>query len=381
MKTVRKISLLILGFVFFIAGVLKLMDPVGAGLVVEEYLKFLHLGFLAFWAKPVAVGLALLESVLGAMMLTGVWKKISALLSAPLIAGFTILTAILWILNPPMDCGCFGEAIHLTHAQSFLKNVVLCGLWAAAYLPFSSLTTEKPIKKVSFAIASLSLVAFMVYSLLNIPLVDFTPYEVGTELVKTEDPELDAPTRMLVYERDGKEGAFFENILPDSTWKFVREEVYVRNLPLYTDGEQPLSFCDSEGNYCDSLATSGTVAIVSVHSPEKLSERDRKRIALFIGAANSDGFPVIELEAAEARPGVYSADRRTLLTLNRSNGGVTVVIDGQIVGKWSCRHIMAPDLNTLAERDSSESALEQASSGRLKLQGFLLYSVAVMLLL
>ena len=35
------------GVVFFIGGILKLMDPVGAGLVIKEYLDFLHLGFMS----------------------------------------------------------------------------------------------------------------------------------------------------------------------------------------------------------------------------------------------------------------------------------------------------------------------------------------------
>ena len=42
------------GFVFFISGILKLMDPVGAGLVMKEYLDFLHIGFLSGIAKHLA---------------------------------------------------------------------------------------------------------------------------------------------------------------------------------------------------------------------------------------------------------------------------------------------------------------------------------------
>ena len=38
----------IVGFVFFVSGFLKLMDPVGAGLVVDEYYSFMHIGFLTF---------------------------------------------------------------------------------------------------------------------------------------------------------------------------------------------------------------------------------------------------------------------------------------------------------------------------------------------
>ena len=53
MKAVKRICAFIIGLVLFIAGLLKLMDPVGAGLVVEEYFKFLHLGFLIPVSKAV----------------------------------------------------------------------------------------------------------------------------------------------------------------------------------------------------------------------------------------------------------------------------------------------------------------------------------------
>ena len=41
----------ITGLTFFISGLVKLMDPVGAGLVMKEYYDFLHIGFMAFSAK------------------------------------------------------------------------------------------------------------------------------------------------------------------------------------------------------------------------------------------------------------------------------------------------------------------------------------------
>ena len=42
------------GIVFFVGGILKLMDPVGAGLVMKEYFDFLHIGFLDGAAKYIA---------------------------------------------------------------------------------------------------------------------------------------------------------------------------------------------------------------------------------------------------------------------------------------------------------------------------------------
>ena len=50
----------ITGFVFFISGILKLMDPVGTGLIIKEYLDFMHLGFLDPAAKVFGAVLALI---------------------------------------------------------------------------------------------------------------------------------------------------------------------------------------------------------------------------------------------------------------------------------------------------------------------------------
>lgn len=133
MNGFKRICAAVLGSVLFIAGVLKLMDPVGAQLIVQEYLKFFHLNFLGFASGVLALLFAFFEAVLGAALIAGVWRRVVALITLALLGIFTIVTAILWIANPVMDCGCFGEAIHLEHWQSFVKNIILLGLWAIAF--------------------------------------------------------------------------------------------------------------------------------------------------------------------------------------------------------------------------------------------------------
>lgn len=69
MRALRRISAAVVGSVFFLAAILKLMDPVGAGLVVEEYFKFLHLWFMMPFARVVGIVMAMVEAVLGAAMI------------------------------------------------------------------------------------------------------------------------------------------------------------------------------------------------------------------------------------------------------------------------------------------------------------------------
>ena len=121
----RRLCAFIIGLVFLLAGIFKLLDPVGASLVVEEYYRFLHLGFMLPTAKVVSVALALLEALLGAALISGVWRKTVTFVTTLLIILFTILTFFLAIFNPTMDCGCFGEVIHLSNLQTFLKNLIL----------------------------------------------------------------------------------------------------------------------------------------------------------------------------------------------------------------------------------------------------------------
>ncbi len=340
MRTVKRISAVVIGFVFFFAGLFKLMDPVGAELVVEEYFKFLHLGFMRPLSGFVGSAGAILETILGAALITGVWRQIIGTVTLAVLGFFTVLTAITLIFNPSMDCGCFGEAIHLTHLQSFVKNLVLLVLWAVAFVPLNLQEPTRKVKYVSFAIAGISVCLFFLYSSLSIPLIDFTDYKPGAEL-----------------------------------------------------SESGLSFSDASGEYADSLSLGERVLVASVYEPAKLSEHKWQKISALIEQASAAGFtPLVltasypeeisELAGPELLQYTYFADRKALLTLNRSNGGATYIADGQIVAKWSInRPPTAEKLASLAGTNPTESLITENNGPKLKLQAFLLYVFAVMLLL
>lgn len=379
----------ITGLVFFIGGILKLMDPVGAGLVMGEYLDFLHIGFLGFAAKPLGTAFALAETVIGAGLITGVWRRMMGMAAMAFQAFFTLLTLALVTFNPEMDCGCFGEAVHLTHMQTFLKNIVLCALLAAYYFPAKMLGIPQKRKYVSFGIVTVSVLAFMIYSWMYIPLVDFTDYKPAAALKSGHafpDDE-DMFDAVFVYEKDGQEESFDLGHLPDSTWTFVRTETVMKEG--YTDEDLiDLSFYDKDGTYMDETASEGRVMVVSVYDTD-IKARKWNRIARFIRNAEEVGFKTILLVASEVETGdrelderMYIADYKTLLAMNRSNGGVTYFSNGYLVRKWSERS--APDLEDLSDiydDDETETIIYHDTKGSLGFQGFLLYVFAVMLLL
>ena len=78
----------------------------------------------------------------------------------------------------------------------------------------------------------------------------------------------------------------------------------------------------------------------------------------------------------------YFSDYKTLITLNRSNAGVTFFSDGYLIRKWARR--AAPDYEELHETAATaetETLIGHSTHGSLTFQAFLLYVFAVMLLM
>ena len=365
------------GFVFFISGILKLMDPVGASLVMKEYFHFLHIGFMDFSAMTAGIFFSFAECTIGAGLITGVWRRVVAPVSIGFQSLFTLITLLLVVFNPKMDCGCFGEAIHLTHAETFTKNLILLALLLIYYIPARHLGETRKKKYVSFGIVTVSVIAFAVYSLLYLPLNDYTDYHAGVSL-KGETSAADAYQAVFTYEKDGVQEKFTIDNLPDNSWTFVSTETVMSDEA--TGDIAILSFHDEDGVYADSLALKGKVIVISVYDTD-LKEKDTQKIAAFMKRAEEAGFKPLLLSSSEMELPHYIADYKTLVTLNRSNGGATYINDGFIAGKWAKKSLPTQDeLAKISQEDVTESIIGNSRSS-LAFQGFLLYVFAVMLLL
>ena len=343
----RRHIAVILGVVFLVSGILKLWDPVGTMLIVTEYFRFFQLNFLIPAAKVVGVALSLTECAVGIGLITGVLRRTSALVCSGLLTLFTILTLVIWIKNPEMDCGCFGQAIHLTHAQSFWKNVILLVLAAVAFLPFKEFGAPQGHKRVAACVALAAIVLATVYSNTHLPVVDFTAFNWGSQLFASLDDNAD--------------------------------ESDFRRAPI-------LSFRDTAGVYQDELAAEGRVVVFSVYDAanadwSRLEQDFREAGAtpvqpLLLVSATPD-----EMATCALSPDIvpYYSDYKTLITLNRSNGGGSYFYQGELVHKWAAAHFPDSFSEDVAE-DPVALSNRHVTRRRLTAQGFCVALLAIFLL-
>lgn len=332
----------IIGLVFFLSSILKLMDPTGTALIVDSYLANLNLEFLRPFSKFVAEGLSLMEAVISLALLTGVCRVFFAFLSTAIILFFTLLSVWLTVYDPQMSCGCFGEAIELTHTQTLVKNLILLACCFPAFFPYCRLGSPRKRRVAAFFIALAVMSYFAVYSLLNVPLVDFTEF---------------APSHTIVSDNS----------------RYVPSDEYPM-LPVW----------DEQGEDASSAVLEGNVAVLSFYNAAKTGRHDISAAASFAQDAINAGYNVVALSTAMLDiPGVecYISDYKKLITLNRSNGGATLIQDGYIIGKTSAfSYPSFEELEDLTSEISAEAYIKEASARLFKLQGFIFFFLAVLIL-
>ena len=385
----RRFAAGLVGIVLLASGLLKIMDPVGTMLIVTEYLKFFHIGFLIPAAKGLGIALSLFEAFTGIALITGVFRKVTAWVATGLLAFFTVVTLVLWIKNPAMDCGCFGEAVHLTHAQSFWKNVVLLLLALWAFLPYGDFGKTPVRKFVSAGIAAVSVIYAAIYCNTHLPLIDHTDFRVGAELMASLEDDIVADNHYReerTYVKDGQEGRFLPGYYPGEDWTLVKTDTVFVESPMAQEKFPILSFRDMADTYQDRMAAEGKVIVFSVYDPLKAPW---ERIATQYGSViEAGGTPLVLAAGAPSQLSswpvpaglpVYFADYKSLISLNRDNGGATYLSEGEIICKWPSRKV--PDnLRPTFDDDPVNLSTWLLGRGRIKAQGFCLYLAALLIL-
>ncbi|TDD97040.1 BT_3928 family protein [Flavobacterium cellulosilyticum] len=218
---ITQFSRLFVGILFIISGLIKLNDPIGFSYKLDEYFSepVFNMPFFIPFTLAIALFLVILEVVLGVLLLIGYKSKNTIWSLLLLVVLFTFLTFYSAYFNVVKDCGCFGDALHLTPWQSFSKDIIL--LFFILILFFNK-KLIKPLFSNSIqntiTYLSIGLCAFMGYWVINhLPLKDFRPYKVGTNIrTSMEIPENAAKSQVemvFIYKVNGVDKEFTEKDL------------------------------------------------------------------------------------------------------------------------------------------------------------------------
>ncbi|WP_370625232.1 MauE/DoxX family redox-associated membrane protein [Corynebacterium sp. TAE3-ERU30] len=135
---VGALARLALAGIWIVSGATKISDPVASSQAVHAY-------ELVSWEMGNFIGVALpaVELILGIMLLSGLFLRPAAALSALLFAVFIIGIASAWARGLSIDCGCFGgggvdaSVTGTTYALEILRDLAFIALAAIVWInPF-----------------------------------------------------------------------------------------------------------------------------------------------------------------------------------------------------------------------------------------------------
>ena len=346
MRILQEIARFLVGGLFIFSGIIKVNDPIGTAIKLEEYFEVFAYDIAPFFeifvpaALFLSVFLSVLEVALGIALLIGYRINITSWILLVMIVFFTFLTFYSAYFNKVTDCGCFGDAIKLTPWQSFYKDIILVVLIVFLFLFRKQLPSFLTSKWGTIVTASSTtlLIILAILAITHLPFIDFRTYAIGNSI-----PQLMLPSGELEYayimEKDGEEQSFSE-YPSDKDLKFVRLDVLNPEVqPKITD----LSVWNDDGEFTEELL-SGRKLIAIMYNTDKTSTKNLIQVvnlmeevknakAWILTASGYEQFEGFRHEHQIATPYFY-ADATVLKTMIRSNPGIMLLEDGIVLGKW-----------------------------------------------
>lgn len=346
------------GLVFLFSSFVKGVDPMGTTFKIQEYMTAWSLGGLTFeWALPLAgllsVSLICAEFMVGVLLITNAYRRLSAWLLVLMMAFFTVTTFVDALTNKVTDCGCFGDAVKLTNWQTFWKNVVLDVPTVWIFLT-RNLRRKRRFERdgIVFIIALSAMLVFAIYNIKHEPIIDFRPWKIGNKMMDTESNE---GMKSYVTYRNTATGATeeFESALlmermKDSVWASQWEWESSRVVDPREIAAPGFSMMDLEGEdrATDLLPAEDGMVIVTVHHLEKVDEQGVRQVKAMLRQAEDNGVRIVMLTSAlpeEVQAWLYGngitgldylfADATAIETMMRGNPGFMYVKDATVVDK------------------------------------------------
>ncbi len=373
MNIIAQIARFMVGILFIFSGLIKINDPEGTAIKLEEYFEVFATDFASFFTifVPIAlflsVVLSVLEVVLGVAVLLNYRMRITAWVLLGLIVFFTFLTFYSAYFNKVTDCGCFGDAIKLTPWQSFIKDIVLLVFTVIIFIWKDKFKPALSLKKADIAIGVVTVlnIVLAVYAIRHLPFIDFRPYKIGNSIPQQMMPE-EAPIIEYVFIKDGKEVRSQKYLSADDGYEYKNSRTINedKSIPKITD----FQVSSIEGDDFTDQAMQGNKLFIIIVDVQKADVEGAEKIvnllkniptnieAMVLTASGEKIFEQYRHEWQLSVP-YYYTDATVLKAMIRANPGLMLIQDGVVKGKW--HHNDIPQAETIKDLVNIPVSYEQ----------------------
>lgn len=353
----------IVGCVFIFSGFVKGVDPMGTVFKIQEYMTVWSIGSFTFeWAVPLAgvlsMCLVVLEFLVGVMLITGSFRRLTAWTLAVMMVFFTVTTLIDALTNKVTDCGCFGDAVKLTNWETFWKNVMLDipTIWIVLTCDMRrKMRTERD--SIIAIVAIIAMTIFGLYNIANEPVIDFRAWKVGNQMIPFEE-NLEMKSYLTYQNKETGETIEFESkelmkYYEDSvwvnTWEF-RDSRVVDPYEIKADGFSMVGI-DGEDYARELVGSPEPIVIATIHHIDDVDERGAEAVVNTYRFAKEHDFKFVILSSALEEQieaflfendlnsvSYFFTDDTAIETMLRSNPGFILLKDAVVLGKWHYRN-------------------------------------------
>ncbi len=234
MATNKKYSLLVIrwlvGLLFIFSGLVKANDPLGLSYKMQEFFEAWNWYFFNDYTLAFSLVMNVFEVLAGVALIIGWRMKLFSWLLLLLIIFFSFLTGYAMFSGKIKTCGCFGDCLPLTPAQSFTKDLILLVLILILFMYRKKITSSvNPIVAIVLLVACVAVVGeLQAHVMKHLPVVDCLPYKKGNNIIKEMQPPPNAIPDSVVmvfkYRKNGEVKEYTAETLPadlDSTYEFI----------------------------------------------------------------------------------------------------------------------------------------------------------------
>lgn len=362
-KVLDEFSVYFVGGLFIFSGLIKLNDPIGTQIKLEEYFEVFAddfgsvFHFFVPFALEIGMVLIVLELVIGVAILLRYKMPHTSVVLLILMVFFTFLTFYSAYFNKVTDCGCFGDAIKLTPWESFTKDVVLMVFVLHLFWHRRRFRNILPPMTGTIVVGAVAVVSFTVgiFAIRHLPFIDFRAYKIGNNIPREMQPE-EQPRIEYIFEKDGEQ-VHSEKFLAEADG-YVYKDSRVLNEDKIVAKITDYAVYNSDGDDVTPSTFEGPKLLFIIYDASKASVGNVEDIRELINALDGKidmmiltSSPPAEIDAFRhqhqlAAP-FYSADATVLKTVVRSNPGLTLWVDGTVRGKW--HHNDVPDVGEVLD--------------------------------